>query len=263
MTHAPLRLWLALMVAFALVSGPALAAPSFPLLTGRVVDNAQILSPAAEAKLDGQLAALEQKTGRQLVVATLPSLQGYEIEDYGYQLLRTWAIGRKGENDGVILIVAPTEKSVRIEVGYGLEPVLTDALSSLIIQRAILPAFREGRFEAGVVAGTEAVVQQLGLPDGEAKALVAQAAAQGKAKTSNGGSGVPLIFVSIVVFWVLSAVLRAFGGRRRGGGGLWWLLPLLLSSGGRGGGGGWSGGGGGGFSGGGGSGGGGGASGRW
>ena len=248
------------MVAFALVSGPALAAPSFPLLTGRVVDNAQILSPAAEAKLDGQLAALEQKTGRQLVVATLPSLQGYEIEDYGYQLLRTWAIGRKGENDGVILIVAPTEKSVRIEVGYGLEPVLTDALSSLIIQRAILPAFREGRFEAGVVAGTEAVVQQLGLPDGEAKALVAQAAAQGKTKTSNSGSGVPLIFVIIVVFWVLSAVLRAFGGRRRGGGGLWWLLPLLLSSGGRGGGG-WSGGGG--FSGGGGSGGGGGASGRW
>ncbi len=248
------------MVAFALVSGPALAAPSFPPLTGRVVDNAQILSPAAEAKLDGQLAALEQKTGRQLVVATLPSLQGYEIEDYGYQLLRTWAIGRKGENDGVILIVAPNEKSVRIEVGYGLEPVLTDALSSLIIQRAILPAFREGRFEAGVVAGTGAVVQQLGLPDGEAKALVAQAAAQGKTKTSNSGSGVPLIFVIIVVFWVLSAVLRAFGGRRRGGGGLWWLLPLLLSSGGRGGGG-WSGGGG--FSGGGGSGGGGGASGRW
>ena len=260
MTHAPLRLWVALMVAFALVSGPALAAPSFPPLTGRIVDNAQILSPAAETKLDGQLAALEQKTGRQLVVATLPSLQGYEIEDYGYQLLRTWAIGRKGENDGVILIVAPTEKSVRIEVGYGLEPVLTDALSSLIIQRAILPAFREGRFEAGVVAGTGAVVQQLGLPDGEAKALVAQAAAQGKTKTSNGGSGVPLIFVIIVVFWVLSAVLRAFGGRRRGGGGLWWLLPLLLSSGGRGGGG-WSGGGG--FSGGGGSGGGGGASGRW
>ena len=252
------------MVACALVSGPALAAPTFPPLTGRVVDNAQILSPAAETKLDGQLAALEQKTGRQLVVATLPSLQGYEIEDYGYQLLRTWGIGRKGENDGVILIVAPTEKSVRIEVGYGLEPVLTDALSSLIIQRAILPAFREGRFEAGVVAGTEAVVQQLGLPDGEAKALVAQAAAQGKAKTSTGGSGVPLIFIIIVVFWVLSAVLRAFGGRRRGrGGGLWWLLPLLLSGGGGRGGGGWCGGGGGGFSGGGGSGGGGGASGRW
>ena len=249
-----------------LVPALALAAPTFPPLTGRVVDNAQILSPAAETKLDGELAALEQKTGRQLVVATLPSLQGYEIEEYGYQLLRTWGIGRKGENDGVILIVAPTEKSVRIEVGYGLEPVLTDALSSLIIQRAILPAFREGRFEAGVVAGTEAVVQQLGLPDGEAKALVAQAAAQGKTKTSNGGSGVPLIFVIVVVFWVLSAVLRAFGGRRRGGGGLWWLLPLLLSGGGgggRGGGGGWSGGGGGGFSGGGGSGGGGGASGRW
>jgi len=259
---------------FLLLPVAALAAPKFPPLTGRVVDDAELLSPAAEAKLDEELAALEQQTGHQLVVATLPSLQGYEIEDYGYQLLRTWGIGRKAQDDGVILIVAPKERKVRIEVGYGLEPVLTDALSSLIIQRAILPAFKAGNYEQGVVAGAEAIARQIGLPEEEAKAQVAQAEAQSARRSSGGGggAGIPLIFVIFIVFWVLSGVLRMFGARRRfGGSGLWWLLPLILSNSSRrsgggwsGGGGGWSsGGGGGGFSGGGGSGGGGGASGSW
>ena len=238
----------------------ALAAPTFPPLTGRVVDNAQLLSAEAEAKLTDELAALEQATGRQLVVATLPSLQGYEIEDYGYQLLRAWGIGRKSENDGVILVVAPNERAVRVEVGYGLEPVLTDALSSLIIQRSLLPAFREGRFEDGIVGGATELVKQLRLPDSEARALVAQAAAQGASRPAKPGSSLPVIIVIIVVFLMLTGALRTFGARRTGAG-LWWLASALLSSSGRGGGG-WSGGGGG-FSGGGGSGGGGGASGRW
>ena len=255
----------------------ALAQPKFPPLTGRVVDDAQILSPAAEAKLTAELAALEQQTGHQLVVATLPDLQGYEIEDYGYQLLRTWGIGRKGQDDGVILIVAPNQKKVRIEVGYGLEPVLTDALSSLIIQRAILPAFKAGEMEKGVVDGTEAIAKQIGLPEDQQAAAIAEAQAAQQvtiAQDSSGDAGdnFPIFFVIGVVFWLLAGMLRAFGARRRygrRGGGLWWLLPFLLSgpgiSGGRGGSGGsWSsGGGGGGFSGGGGSGGGGGASGSW
>ena len=225
-----------------------LAAPTFPPLTGRVVDNAQLLSAEAEAKLTDEL-------------ATRPSLQGDEIEDYGYQLLRAWGIGRKAENDGVILIVAPNEKAVRVEVGYGLEPVLTDALSSLIIQRSLLPAFREGRFEDGVVAGTTELLKQLSLPDSEARALVAQAAAQDTLRKAKPGSSWPVIIMIIVVFLMLTGALRAFGARRTGAG-LWWLASALLSSSGRGGG--WSGGGGGGgFSGGGGSGGGGGASGRW
>jgi len=250
----------------------ALAAPKFPPLTGRVVDDAQMLSPATEARLTQQLATLEQQTGHQLVVATLPDLQGYEIEDYGYQLLRTWGIGRKGENDGAILIVAPNQRKVRIEVGYGLEPVLTDALSSLIIQRAILPAFKAGEMEKGVVDGTEAIARQIGLPPDQQKAAIAEAEAGPKVtiaadEAGDSGGGVPIVFIIIVIFWVLSGVLRAFGSRRRSrGGGLWWLLPFILSGpggGGRGGGGWSSGGGGGGFSGGGGSGGGGGASGRW
>jgi uncharacterized protein len=258
----------------------AFAAPKFPPLTGRVVDDAQMLSPAAEARLTQDLAALEQQTGHQLVVATLPDLQGYEIEDYGYQLLRTWGIGRKGEDDGAILIVAPNQKKVRIEVGYGLEPVLTDALSSFIIQRAVLPAFKAGDMEKGVVDGTEAIIKQIGLPADQQKAAIAAAEAGPQVtvaadQSGDSGGSVPIVFIIIVVFWVLSGVLRAFGARRRfGGGGLWWLLPFILSGpgGGRRGGGGWSsgsgggfsgGGGGGGFSGGGGSGGGGGASGSW
>lgn len=243
-------------------AGAALAAPKFPPLTGRVVDNANVLSPQAEAELTTELAALESQTGRQLVVATLPDLQGYEIEDYGYQLLRTWGVGDKDRDDGAILIVAPGERKVRIEVGYGLEPVLTDALSSLIINQRIIPAFKEGRMEAGVVDGARAIVQQLSLPDEEARA--AAAAQPREAQREGGGVGPGTIFLIFVVFWLLSGVLGGFGRRRRRRSSLWWL-PLILSSGG-GGRSGWGGGGGfggGGFSGGGGSGGGGGASGSW
>jgi uncharacterized protein len=249
-----------------LLPAAALAAPKFPALSGRVVDEAQLLSPATEQKLTDELAQLEAKTGHQVVVATVPDLQGYEIEDYGYQLGRAWGIGREKENDGAILLVAPKERKVRVEVGYGLEPVLTDALSSVIVNSRILPEFKAGRMEQGIVSGTEAIIQQLSLPEDEAKAQVAQAQAQPAASTGGGGSIWPVIVTAFIIFWVLSGLMRGFGRRRRGGGGLWWLLPLILSNSGRGGGG-WSGGGsfggGGGFSGGGGSFGGGGSSGSW
>jgi uncharacterized protein len=141
-----------------LFTSPALAAgPTFPALTGRVVDDANILSPQVEAELTTKLENLEKTSGRQLVVATVPSLQGYEIEDYGYQLGRAWGIGEKGTNTGALLIVAPNERKVRLEVGYGLEPILTDALSSVIIQTTILPKFKAGDLEGGVVAGTDAI----------------------------------------------------------------------------------------------------------
>lgn len=254
---------LAVLALFAL-AGAAIAQPKFPSLTGRVVDGANLLSPATEQQLTAELERLEQQTGRQLVVATVPNLQGYEIEEYGYQLGRTWGIGDKERDDGVLLLVAPNERKVRVEVGYGLEPVLTDALSSVIIQERILPEFRAGRMEEGVVAGAQAIVRQLALPEDQARANVAAATPQ-KVR-SNSGSGVPAIVVFFILFFVLSSFLR--GGRRRrgrGGGGAWWLLPLILSSGGGHRGGGWGGGGfgGGGFGGGGGSFGGGGSSGSW
>ncbi len=245
-------------LAFFLVLAPAQAEPKFPPLTGRVVDGANVLSPESEAKLTQSLEALEKATTTQVVVATVPSLQGYEIEDFGYQLLRTWGIGQKDKNNGVIFLVAPAERKVRIEVGYGLEPVLTDALSSVILQERVLPRFKAGDMEGGIVSGTEAVIQQLGLPEDQAKARVAQAAAAAAPPANHVDFGT--ILALLFMLWILS---RIFGGRR----GAWWLLPILF--GGRGGGG-WSGGGGGdwgggggGFSGGGGSGGGGGASGSW
>ena len=249
---------------------PALAAaPTFPALTGRVVDNANILSPQVEAELTTKLENLEKTTGRQLVVATVPDLQGYEIEDYGYQLGRAWGIGQKGTNTGALLIVAPTERKVRLEVGYGLEPILTDALSSVIIQTAILPKFKAGDLEGGVTAGTDAVIAQLALPDEEAKAKAAQAFEVSQQAEHSAGGASPILAL-IILFIVIVVLSQIFGRRgRRGGGGLGSALPWIilngLLSGGRGGGGGFSGGGGGGggFSGGGGSFGGGGSSGSW
>ena len=137
-----------------------------------MVDNAHVLSPQAQADLTAKLAALEAKNGDQLIVVTLPSLQGDAIDDYGYQLGRAWGIGQKGKDNGALLIVVPSEHKVRIEVGYGLEPVLTDAMTSLILQRAVLPKFKAGDVEGGVVAGTDAIVEQLGL---DPQAAAAQA----------------------------------------------------------------------------------------
>jgi len=243
-------------VALALFCAPALAAPTFPPLSGRVVDNANLLSPATEQTLTNELAALEQKSGRQLVVVTLPSLQGLEIEDYGYQLGRAWGIGSKALNDGALLIVAPNERAVRIEVGYGLEGVLTDALSSAIIQGKILPRFRAGDMEGGVKAGADAIVEQLGLDPAAAESRVQAAKAQ--ATQQSGPDIGTIIFIVIFVLWLLGALFRP------GRSGLGALLPLIFMGGGRGGGGDWGGGGGGGgFGGGGGSFGGGGSSGRW
>jgi uncharacterized protein len=260
----PLALLAAALVALTLsfLSPAAWAGPTFPALTGRVVDDAHVLQPQTVSDLTQKLAALEAKTGRQLVVVTVPSLQGYDIEDYGYQLGRTWQIGQKGQNNGVILILAPNEHRVRIEVGYGLEPILTDALSSVILQSAVLPKLRAGDADGAVEAGTDAIIQQLSLDPQAAQANVAKAVQQ------NRPHGIPIggIITLIVLFIVFSGLFRGHYG-----GGMGWILPMMiLSSAGRRdgwGGGGWDGGGGGGFgggfSGGGGSFGGGGASGSW
>ncbi|MDX1704717.1 MAG: TPM domain-containing protein, partial [Altererythrobacter ishigakiensis] len=132
-----MRSILTLAAAFAALLASPLSAQDFPELTGRVVDAANIIDDATEAELAQELAALEAQSQRQLVIATIPDLQGYDITDYGYQLGREWGIGDAERNDGALLIVAPNERKVRIEVGYGLEGYLTDAYSALIIQNAI------------------------------------------------------------------------------------------------------------------------------
>jgi uncharacterized protein len=251
----PMKLLAAVFAFFCLIV-PATAAPNFPALTGRVVDGANILSAETKSDLTDKLAALEQKTSRQLVVVTVPSLQGYEISDYGYQLGRAWGLGQKTLNNGILLIVAPAEHKVRIEVGYGLEPIVTDALSSVIIQTQVLPKFRSGDFNGGVEAGVNALIQQLSLDTSDAEKRAAAAEQQAQQTGGQGGGGGIAGF--LVLLFIFIAISRVFGG--------WGLLPLLFLGGGRGGGfggGGWGGGGGGGFSGGGGSFGGGGASGSW
>ena len=133
----------------------------FPALTGRVVDEAGVLDTGARATLRDALAELETKTTDQLVVVTLKSLRGTSIEDYGYQLGRRWQIGQKDKNNGVLLIVAPKERKVRIEVGYGLEGTLTDAIGRMIIETSILPRFRAGDVPGGIKQGVEDIVQVL------------------------------------------------------------------------------------------------------
>jgi uncharacterized protein len=275
-----------------LLMAGAASAQQFPELGGRrVVDEANMLTPQQEAELTNKLQALEQASSRQLVIATVPTLQDRPIEDYGYQLGRHWGIGQSKANNGTILLVAPSERKVRIEVGYGLEPILTDAFSNRIIDESILPRFRAGDMAGGIVAGTDAIIHQLQAPPEEAeqRALEAAKAKQGKARGSGGGGSIfPLFFWGVVLAVILFSMIgrgsRRFGGYRgRSYGGSSW--PIILwtvaneierssrgrRSGGWGGGfGGGSsggfggfGGGGGGFSGGGGSFGGGGASGSW
>jgi len=153
----------ALLILLLILASPALASePKFPPLTGRVVDDAGVLNSYTVGELTLMLADHERATGQQVVVVTLGSLQGYTIEDYGYQLGRHWGIGQKGTNNGALLIVAPKEHKVRIEVGYGLEGTLTDAISATIIQNNILPSFKRGDFNAGILAGTTSILQVLG-----------------------------------------------------------------------------------------------------
>jgi uncharacterized protein len=192
-----------------LLTAPALAsAPSFPRLSGRVVDDAHILDASTQAQLTSMLARHEQATGQQVVVVTLPSLQGYSIEDFGYQLGRNWGIGQKDKNTGALLIVAPKEHKVRIEVGYGLEGQLTDAMSRVIIERDILPEFKRGDFNAGVLAGTTTVLKVLGGDASAAQAPESSASAQNVTDTL---FSVPRLFALVMILMILFVMWRNRG----------------------------------------------------
>jgi uncharacterized protein len=242
----------------ALIALPALAAPTFPALTGRVVDEAGVLSPAAKTQITGWLAQFEAATKRQVVVATVKSLQGLPIEDYGYQLGRFWGIGEKGKNTGAILLVAPTEHKVRIEVGYGLEGELTDAVSSTIINQDILPQFRQGDYPAGIAAGTEAILRTLGW-----HGVTAAIPPPPRQHPARSAGFIPFLLIFIAI-WVFAWRMSRHRARAGYGSGVGPFIAGSLLGGSLGGGGfGFGGGGGGGFGGGGGSFGGGGASGSW
>ena len=134
---------------------------NFPILTGRVVDQARVLSQDTKDELETLLATHENNTTNQVVVATIESLGNAQIEEYSIELARHWGIGQKGKDNGVVLVVAPNDKQVRIEVGYGLEGVLTDALCGVIINRYVIPEFKKGDIEGGVKIGTQKIIALL------------------------------------------------------------------------------------------------------
>jgi uncharacterized protein len=231
-------------IALLMLTGVVVAQPVFPVLSAIVVDEADMLGADAEAQLSEYLLGHQRATGNQIVVVTIDDLQGYDIADYGYQLGRHWEVGQKGKDNGVLLIVAKTERKVRIEVGYGLEGDLTDAVSSNIVHAIILPQFKLGQFPKGIMLGAKSIVEALGGQYQMRKAA--------KKKSASSNSNV-LIFIVIVLLNIGGGM---FGGRRRRG-----IMPMFIPGGF--GGGRSSGGFGGGFTGGGGSFGGGGASGGW
>jgi uncharacterized protein len=262
------------------------SAQSFPQLSGRVVDQADLLRPEQELDISSKSQALEAQTGRQFVVATVKSLEGYPIDDYAYRLGRAWNIGDEKRDDGVILLVAPNERKVWIATGYGAGAFLTDAMSGVIIREDILPQFKKNPpdYGAGITAGADAIVKQMSLPPDQARANAEKARQQSSRRGSGGVWFLPILFAMIVGFAILASLARRGSGKRyrarRGGIDpwivLWGLNELNRASRGRGGwgGGDWGGGGSfggfggggggfGGFSGGGGSFGGGGAGGSW
>ena len=254
----------AVLVGALLWAALAFAAINFPPLTGRVNDGANVLTPQTRAALETKLADLENKSSIQLVVATVPSLQDNDIETFANGLFRAWKLGEAKRNNGVLLLVAPNERKVRIEVGYGMEGVITDALSSVIIQSAIIPKFKTGDFSAGVDRGVDALVSAMTDDQSEWHKKV-------KVRTDSDQDSLealmPFLLFALFVFIIYMQSRNARRGIGRRGG------PIIIPSGswgggswGGGGGSSWGGGGGfdgGGFSGGGGSSGGGGASGSW
>jgi uncharacterized protein len=246
--------WRLIAVAAALLwFAVAAVAQTFPALTGRIVDQANVISADARRTIEPKLVDLETKSGIQLVVATVNSLEGQEIEPYANALFRKWQLGEKTKNNGVLLLVAPNERRVRIEVGYGLEGTLTDALSKVIIVNAITPRFKTGDFSDGILRGVDDIITVLTTDASEWEK-------RPSLRLDNQPASDPINWVIILIVIVVVILLIVSPGFR-------WVffnvvLNILLSSGGSGSSSGGSSGGGG-FSGGGGSSGGGGASGSW
>ena len=245
-------------LAFLALVCAAVCAANFPSLTGRVVDQANVIPAATRSAIEAKLGELETKSGIQLVVATVSSLDGEEIEPYANELFRAWKLGEKTKSNGVLLLVAPNQRRVRIEVGYGLEGTLTDALSKIIITNAIAPRFKTGDFGDGVSRGVDDIITVL-TTDASEWQQRPSLRLDNQESFDLGDWIIIALLIGLVTALIVSPGFRWFF--------LNVVLNILFNSGGsRGGGfsgGGSSGGGGGGFSSGGGSSGGGGASGSW
>ncbi len=226
----------------------ALAVPAtaqtFPKLTGLVVDSANVLPPEVERDLTRKLEALQKDTKRQLVVATVPDTQGEALEVYANKLARSWGIGLNDIDNGALLLLAPGnpagQRGPRIEVGYGLEPVLTDALSSVIIRQQMLPRLRAGDVPGAVSVGADAIIQQLRASPEEAKSRQDAAIKdfdrthQRSGGRASGGNAIGLVVVGVMIlaFFALSMMRRGGGRRYRGGddGGLGSVILWSIAS---------------------------------
>lgn len=267
-----LLLGVALVLVGGAIQGQSFGQNAVPNLTGRVVDLASMINAADEADLTARLKAHEETTGNQVAVLTIPSLQGEALEDFSLRVARTWALGQKELNNGVLFLVAKNDRKMRIEVGYGLEGTLTDAIASFIIRGTITPLFKQGLFNGGIVAGTGQIIDVL-----ESDEAALEEWRHRSEKTSS-GKDPEWPFYIFIALWLmimfgglLSNILVRLFGREISPGHYRWLgfdagpnAPRSKSRGRSSSGGGWSGGSsGGGFSGGGGSFGGGGSSGGW
>lgn len=204
--------WQVVAVLFLLIAGAAQAAmPAKP--AGPVLDQANIIPDAEEAALSQKLSAYNAQTGRAVVVATVASLDGQEIDTYGTQLGHLWGVGGKSTDQGLILLVAPNERKVRIEVGYGLEEYLPDVLAGRIISGAITPRFKAGDYPGGINAGIDQILTQLNRDPADAKAVAEAAAAAQRETSSSGGSS-----FAGAIFWVVMIVffMFVFGRRKQG-----------------------------------------------
>jgi uncharacterized protein len=253
------RLWLPFALLLAFLAAPAAAGNFPPRPQGPIYDEANLLPPANEAALDQRLRDFDAKTGDAVIVATVNSLQGDTIEDYAAKLYATWGIGGAERDTGVLLLVAPNEHKVRIEVGYGLTPYITDILSGRIIRDDITPKFKQGDMAGGIEAGVNDILDQLSKSPEDAKAIAEAAAAAEKNRPHGNDGGIPaggIVWLLFLLFFIALPALRRRKGQRYSGGGFGSavgnvLLWSALSSMGSGRGGGWGGGSGGGFGGGG------------
>jgi uncharacterized protein len=180
-----------------------------PQLKARVTDTSGTLSPGDIAGIEAQLKAFEQKKGSQMVVLVVPTTQPEAIEQYSLRVAEAWKIGRKGVNDGVILLVAKNDRKMRIEVGYGLEGAIPDAVAKRVIAEVISPKFRSGDFAGGIRAGVEkltSVASGEALPPPEKK----------RVSSSRGGSSFDILPFAIFAVVVAGVVLRSLAGRFMG-----------------------------------------------
>jgi len=217
--------WLSLV----LVPGVSAWALEVPALSGPVVDVAHVLPPATVEQLSQELRAHEAKTSNQVVVLIVPSLEGEPLFDFSHRVATAWKLGRKGTDNGVLLLVAIQDRKVRLEVGYGLEGVLTDARSAQIIRNEIVPRFRTGDFAAGVTAGVRAVLSTI---EG-----TYQATERPTANFSDGdtvGTVLPAVIVGVVIGLLFSRSHRVLGPVVGGGVSFVvapWLVPALIAGG--------------------------------